>query len=253
MKKKFSLIIIFTLGCFIFLGFGKQLVVFAQQAAKTSFVTQVGEPEGPPPNVSNITPGGITTCPIPNGKIGCGSYGKPESWGGFHGSCAVDSTGNGGHCSQIYVRDVGICTTLRQGGNLIRTAKSIDVNTSGSKAGDPVLLPSLNGEVIKWKYLGVYDAGFGFGWMKIFQSVGARDGVWTLHLVHVNSAGPMGIGETKESGQPAATLYNLKGYIHAHITIGLNIQEPVTDAATSFRAYDPNWKFPDRDLGMCTK
>lgn len=257
MRKKFlvlSLIIISISFILLPNSFLKKgFVALAQQAAsvRSTFVTKVGSPTGPAPITT--TPGGPigdASCPIPGGKIGCGSYGKPEAWGGFTGVCSVDSTGNGGHCNQNYINVVGICQKPIENGNLIRTAKSIDVAAPGSKAGDLVYLPTISGETIKWKYTNIVDAGFGFGWIKVFQSVGASQGVWTLHLIHVNSVGPIGLGDIADSGKAAATLID-QPWPHVHISLGLNIQEPIT--ANDLQKYDPNWKFPDRELGMCTK
>lgn len=193
------------------------------------------------------------SCPIPGGKIGCASYGKPESWGGFSGSCRADSTGNGGHCNQIYQSNVGICTQRTQNGNLIRTAKSIDV-AANTKAGDPVYLPAINGKPTKWKYDGLVSAGGSFGWIRLFKSVDSPEGVWSIHLLHVNSANPqLLIGDIVESGKVGATILSpwIPGdnWPHIHITVGLDVGDSIND----LKDYSPNWKFADRDLGMCTK
>lgn len=201
------------------------------------------------------------SCPIPNGKIGCASYGKEEPWAGFTNFCrpTTDTTTQefniGGHCSPQYRRNVGICLDYIKAGNLIRTAKSIDV-ANGSKAGDPVYMPSINGRAVQWKYLGPVDAGSGFGWIRVFQSVNASEGVWTLHFVHVNKEYALvPVQMIVSSGEIGATILSpwIKGdhYPHVHVSIGLNISG--SDVfADDLHKYDPNWKFPDRDLNMCT-
>lgn len=199
---------------------------------------------------------GEASCPIPGGKIGCASYGKPEPWGGFHNACAVDSTGNGGHCNQNYVSAVGIClnrdtgTIFDASGNLIRTAKSIDVAAAGSRGGDPVYLPTIRGKSLNWYYKGVVDAGSTFGWIRLFQSEPTPEGIYSIHFVHVNSsAPPMAIDQPVKSGELGATLFPLSDWPHAHITVGLN----VGDSTGDLKNHSPNWLFADRDLGMCTK
>lgn len=201
----------------------------------------------------SLEPIADASCPIPGGKIGCASFGKPYSVNGFSEACAPDSSGNGGHCSNIYQSRVGICLKREEGGNLIRTAKSIDVS-AGSKAGDPVYLPTINGQSLDWEYVGPVSAGSNFGWIRLFHSVNAKDGIWSIHFVHVNEGNPsLRIGDIVKSGQVGATILNpwIPGdpWPHAHITAGLNVE----DSLVNLQDYSPNWKFPDRELGMCTK
>lgn len=203
---------------------------------------------------STLTTTANASCPIPNGKIGCGSYGKPEAWGGFTGSCRPDSTGNGGHCNQNYKTDVGICGSVFQNSNLIRTAKSVDVATPNTKAGDPVFLPEINGQKLKWKYIGAVSAGKNFGFIRLFQTVGASEGIWSLHFVHVNKDFPgTKEGDIIDSGTAGASILNpwIPGdnWPHAHVTLGLNVGDSLSD----LKDYSPNWKFADRELGLCTK
>lgn len=201
---------------------------------------------------------GSASCPIPGGVIGCASYGTPYSSNGFGGSCRPDSTGNGGHCNANYISDVQICTTPKDStGNYIRTAKSIDVSNN-SRPGDPVYLPSINNHPVTWQYVGAVSAGGNFGWIRIFHSVNAPEGVWSLHFVHVNQNQPAGINpnDTIQSGQVGATILNpwIPGdnYSHVHVTVGLNVGDAPPGNINDLKDYSPNWKFADRDLGMCT-
>lgn len=205
-----------------------------------------------PSGISTITlpPGFNVSCPIPNGRIICGSYGPPESWGGFWGSCRADDTGNGGHCNKNYINDVGICQEPVKNGNLIRTAKSIDIQASGQKQGDPVYLPTINGKIINWVYKETISAGKGFGWMRLFESEPTPEGTWSLHLVHVNNNDlPLVENQSYPSGAIGGTLFDLGSDIHVHITIGLDINNSLSD----LQNYNPGWKFTDRDIHMCTQ
>ncbi len=191
------------------------------------------------------------SCPVPNGQVTCGSYGKPEPWGGFYGTCRPDSSGNGGHCNNNYQAEVGICNPRESGGNLIRTAKSIDITARGGNSpGDLVYLPTINGKSLTWYYKGVVYAGDGFGWMRLFQSDQTPDGVWSIHFVHANQNIPaLATNQAVKSGEVGATMYDLGKGTHIHVTVGLN----VGDSPNDLKDFSPNWKFADRDLGMCTK
>lgn len=197
--------------------------------------------------------GGSASCPIPNGTIGCASFGPVREWSGFGGVCRADSSGNGGHCNSIYQSSVGICTKRDEGGNLIRTAKSIDVAAPGTKAGDPIYLPSIKGISLSWKFKGAVSAGSDFGFIRLFQSEETPEGIYSLHLVHVNQASPaLQINQEIRSGEVGATILNpwipYDPWPHVHITIGLN----VGDSADNLKDYSPGWLSADRDLYMCT-
>ncbi len=227
-------------------------LAYAQNSNSNTVVTRVGNPTQPAPvntGPGSLPAGTTASCPIPNGVIGCASYGPPKPWGGFYGSCAPDSTGNGGHCNRNYQSDVGICTNLYSGGNLIRTAKSIDVTArGGSRAGDPVYLPTIKGKPLKWYYQGSLSAGAGFGGMRLFQSERTPEGIYSIHFIHVNQTSPgFSVGQELNSGDVAAYLFSLD-WPHAHITVGLN----VGDSTSNLQDYSPNWLWADRDLGMCT-
>ncbi len=246
MKKIFGLILTTLYLILVF-------PTFAQQVFKSNtVVTQVGNPpqdQKPVTGDGSSLPAGTTaSCPIPNGYIGCGSYCPPQSWGGFTGSCAPDSTGNGGHCNANYVAAVGICTQLRSSGNLIRTAKSIDVAADGTVAGNPVYLPSIRGQNLKWHYIGVVPAGKDFGFIRLFKSEPTSEGVYSIHFVHVNASQPeFDFNQEVASGQVGATLIP-QSWVHVHVTVGLN----VGDSTNDLQDYSPNWLSADRDLGMCT-
>lgn len=256
----FSLIFMF-LGI---LGIGHDTFVskvFAQTGgvtifATSSWCTKVGEATGPnpcpkiAPGTGKLPPGTTASCPIVGGKIGCGSYGPPLSSGGFYGSCRADGSGNGGHCNSIYQSDVKICLERERGGNLIRTAKSIDVSNN-SKEGDPVYLPTIKGQSLKWFYRGTVSAGGGFGFIRVFQSERTAEGIYTIHFVHTNADSPaLADNQKLSSGEVGATLFDMgDGYIHVHLSVGLNIAEPFD--ANDLQKYDPGWLFADRDLAMC--
>lgn len=202
--------------------------------------------------VNNNQAFGNITCPLPNGKITCGSYGKPEPWGGFETICAPDSTGNGGHCNANYSAYTGgICQPLTLNGNLKRTAKSIDVvSPGGSYSGEPVYLPLIDGESVKWTYKGAVPAGGSYGWIRLFQSEPTIKGIWSIQLVHVNQDSPsLTGGDSYPSGSVGATLFDQKNNTHLHITIGAN----VNDSSSNLQDYSPQWNFTDRDIRMCTQ
>lgn len=197
----------------------------------------------------------VASCPVPNGEITCASYGKPYSGtgvGAWTANCAVDRTGNGGHCNENYKTEVGICNkTVGDNGQLIRTAKSIDITAvGGNKANDPVYLPTIKGETLKWYFKGDVYAGAGFGWIRLFQSESTPEGIWSIHLVHANEDSPhFNLNQPIGVNQAAATMFNLGRGTHIHVTVGLNIG----DSKTDLQNYNSNWKFADRDLGMCVK
>ncbi len=196
-----------------------------------------------------------STCPIQTGQITCASYGRRESWSGFDNDCAPGSnitTGEvdiGGHCSPTYrVRYPSLCdnSNYMSGGNLKRTAKSIDV---GGPAGTPVFIPTINSQRLSWFFITDVPDGQG-DTLRVFQSEQTPQGKWVIHFVHA-SADP---SFTSGSSNPVDTNNYVArigpGNNHIHVTVGLNITEPIT--ANNLQVYDPGWKFPDRDLGMCT-
>lgn len=212
--------------------------------------TSCKPPPSPPPQ-----PTYTASCPVPNGEITCASYGKPYSGtgvGAWTANCAVDRTGYGGHCNENYKTEVGICNkTVGDNGQLIRTAKSIDITAvGGNKANDPVYLPTIKGETLKWYFKGDVYAGAGFGWIRLFQSEATPEGIWSIHLVHANEDSPhFNLNQPIGVNQAAATMFNLGRGTHIHVTVGLNIG----DSKTDLQNYNSNWKFADRDLGMCVK
>ena len=196
-----------------------------------------------------------SSCPIQTGRITCASYGRRESWSGFDNDCAPGSnitTGEadiGGHCSPTYrVRYPSLCDNSNyiSGGNLKRTAKSIDV---GGSAGTPVFIPTINSQRLSWFFITDVPDGQG-DTLRVFQSEQTPQGKWVIHFVHASADPPF----TSGSSSPVDTNNYVArigpGKDHIHVTVGLNITEPITD--NNLQVYDPGWKFPDRDLGMCT-
>lgn len=238
-------------------------LVFAQQIFRSNcWSTKVGETNVADPCGSGAT--GKFSCPIPDGRITCASYGPVFPGGsGFWGLCQPDSTGNGGHCNNNYIYGytdpsgkrlpgVGICINpplIGPGGNLLRTAKSIDITKrGGSHPGDPIYLPSINGQNLKWRYKGSRSAGAGFGGMRLFESEQTPQGIWSIHFVHVSQDLPeINVGQELNTGDVGGILANLGGGEHVHVTVGVNIG----DSTSNMQDHHPNWKFPDRELGMC--
>ncbi len=224
-----------------------------------------------PANPTNPTTntGHVFSCPVPEGKISCGSYGPPTTFGGFTSQgCSATSginagTGIGGHCSPQYIADQGICNPVKNAaGDLIRTAKSIDITDQGSgiakNAGDPVYLPTIDGHVVTWQYIGWFDAGTGYA--RVYHSVDAPDGqVWTLQYLHVyqNITTPnedINVNDTKQSWHIAGNLVS-QAFVHLHMTVGLNVGDRTISESGSTAdpwVHSPNWVFADRDIGMCT-
>ncbi len=200
---------------------------------------------------------GKATCPIPGGKIICSSYGSEATWSGFDGVCALgsnSSTGEnniGGHCSPKYrAAYPGLCDDKNyiSGGNLKRTAKSIDI---GGKVGENVYIPTINGQVLKWNFINDFPDGIG-ATLRVFQSEQTAQGKWTMHFIHAIAEPSFTPGQGVDTTKPIAQISSASGPgYHIHVTVGLNIAEPIT--ANNLQLYDPGWKYPDRDLGMCTQ
>lgn len=198
-----------------------------------------------------LPPGTNVSCPVTNGYISCASYGTPYTGGGagaFAGNCAVDSSGNGGHCNTTYQSVVGICPRITDdSGNLIRTAKSIDVYSPGENL---VYLPTIKGQSLNWIYQGYVNAGQDFGEIRLFKSEPTPDGAWSIHFVHVEANNPpIAVGEKIPSGALGAKMINMGSDTHVHVTIGLNVGDSVSD----LKDYSPNWLFADRNLKMCVR
>ena len=202
------------------------------------------------------TGGGTASCPIPNGKIICASYGPKMPWSGFNGDCAPasrSSTGEidiGGHCSPKYrdkfpnlCSEPGTPKAYISGGNLKRTAKSIDV---GGGPGTPIFIPTINGQQLKWHFIDDVNDDVG-STLRVFQSEQTSQGKWTIHFVHTSPDPSFSRNQLVDTSKPVAKITT--GGDHVHVTVGLRITEPII--ADNLRVYDPGWKFPDRDLGMC--
>lgn len=200
----------------------------------------------------SLPPGTDISCPVVDGVISCASYGQPYTGGGagaFTGNCGIDSSGNGGHCNNIYQATVGICLNRTDSsGNLIRTAKSIDISSpSGDTA---VYLPTIRGQSLNWIYQGYVNAGQDFGEIRLFKSEPTSDGVWSIHFVHVEGDyPPLDIGDKIPSGARGVKMINMGAGTHVHVTVGLNVDDSLSD----LKDYSPNWLFADRDLNMCIK
>lgn len=197
------------------------------------------------------------TCPVPNGKITCASYGPfYNSSNGFSDICRVDNDGNGGHCSNNYISYLqsqnisGVCSPRNQPGTnlLAREAYAIDVvGPESSHPGDPVYLPLLDGKSLKWFYRGNVQSAGG-GYIRLFQSESTPEGVWSIQFSHVHSNVPqLQIGHELISGQQAAAMFDLGSNTHVHITVGVDLG----DSPADLKAYSPGWRAADRQLRMC--
>lgn len=221
------------------------------------FTTSTTPP--PPPPTTTI----VASCPIPNGKINCPSYGKLASVPN-DSTCASGTNINtgetdiGGHCGPVYRANwPQLCTDSNyiSGGNLRRTAKAIDIDGAPNTE---VFLPKINNQSLRWFFIAEVNDGVG-AMLRIFQSEQTPQGKWTIHLVHVLADPAFTPGAPVDPNQYVAKIApgvsepdKITGVPldHTHVTIGLNIAEPVV--ANNLQQYDPGWKFPDRDLKMCT-
>jgi hypothetical protein len=185
---------------------------------------------------SSLSIGASATCPIPDGKISCGSY---EGVPGKVTAC---------HCTPDYAKaNPALCGGLIVDGNLKRTAKSIDIMPAGrnGQPGDRAFLPVINGKNLKWRFKGLVTDKNGYGYLRLFQSDSTPEGVWSLYMVHVDPSTPaLDENTTYSSGDYVADIG--PGQDHVHINIGLNI---ANFGGNDFN--DPGWKFPDKDLGIC--
>ena len=105
----------------------------------------------------------VTSCPIPGGKITCGS------------SKGIPGTIAACHCTASYSPS---CPAES------RRGKAIDIQgPNGSKDGDPVYMPLVNGKALKWYFRGDFNDDEG-ATLRVFQSEPTTDGIWTIHFVH---------------------------------------------------------------------
>lgn len=188
------------------------------------------------PSPRSPVPIAATSCPIPDGRISCGSFENQVR------PC---------HCTDDYPpRKAGtLCNPLEKNGILTRTAKSIDVMPKGrdGQPGDKVYLPSIPGQTTgKWRYIKTDTDQQGFGHLRLFQSEPTAQGTWSMYMIHVDHDNPsLTPGTLYDPGQEVAWIGPRQD--HVHINIGLNISN--FGGADYF---DPGWKFPDTQMGMCT-
>jgi len=204
------------------------------------------------------------SCPIPGGKISCASYGPPTTTGGFDGICtpasqiSTNEVSIGGHCSPKYreaypslCSEPGTTKPFKDAsGNLRRTAKSIDIE---GPVGQHVFMPTINGEKVGWTWEGDPSDDVG-AVLRIFKSDPTPQGIWTIHFVHSTAEPSFAPGTHVMSDEHVATISSAScPGCHIHISVGLNLISPGITSGSRDAPYvfDPNWKFPDRELAMC--
>lgn len=183
----------------------------------------------------------VTSCPIQNGKITCGSS---------RGAPGIPAC----HCTPSYSPS---CPAES------RRGKAIDIQgPNGSKDGDPVYIPLINGRVLKWYFRGDFDDAEG-ATLRVFQSEPTSDGVWTIHFVHSKRKDPTNYDpaipifskgqEITDLTQPVAYIdksSSVEGSvpIHTHVSIGL-IGDNWYDGDLQYT--NKGWKYADAELKMC--
>src|SRR3989344_3986915 len=179
---------------------------------------------GPPPPISS----NLASCPVAGGKIWAGSYQSDPK------RC---------HCSPDY----GSCNINS------RRAKSIDVSTGGPTGSD-VVLPTIEGRSISWKYVYSYtlksndcnDAIVGgCGQGLVFVDYIDADHNWPLHLLPLGKTGLI-----QGNSYPSGTPVGKTSTTHVHISVGKNIKNP-TNPPSGSSDLDPGWIPADKTLGMC--
>lgn len=240
--KKFKLLLIIG-GVFL-------VMIFIGAAGLSQTGTKSGTPgagsssSGPSGSPSPSPILASASCPVPNGTITCGS----SKGTGIIRPC---------HCAPGYAYS---CDPNSRGG------KAVDIITrGGSSDGDPIYLPTVHGQTLKWYFRGDFDDNFG-ATLRVFQSEPTAAGVWTIHFVHSKqqtctpprpfSAGPcFSPGqEITNLAQPVAFMdknsSNRDGSnIHIHVSIGLNV-DPWDQ--NNLQENHPGWKFADAEMNMCT-
>ncbi len=203
-------------------------------------------PAGPGATVA-VTPTGPSltapaSCPVPGGIISCGSSrGIP----GVVAAC---------HCTSSYSPT---CPAES------RRGKAIDIKSpGGSKDGDPVYLPTIKGQALKWYFRQDYDDGEG-ATLRVFQSGSTIDGVWTIQFVHSKRKNPgtgsvaaipdfTGGQEITDLTKPVAFMDKSSGSegvgIHTHVSIGLIGNDW---GSGNIQYLNPGWKYPDAEMSMC--
>ncbi|OGE18663.1 hypothetical protein A3J19_03825 [Candidatus Daviesbacteria bacterium RIFCSPLOWO2_02_FULL_41_8] len=197
----------------------------------------------------------VTSCPILGGKITCGSS------KGAPGIAAC-------HCTSSYIPSCDR-PPLSGNGPLSRRGKAVDITgLNGSKDNDPVYMPLINSKVLKWYFRGDFDDGYD-ATLRVFQSEPTPDGIWTIHFVHTKrrinlqkikgdfTAVPaFSIGqEITDLTQPVAYTDENSGKdgvgVHAHVSIGLNIDPWDGTQYGNLQYTHPGWKYADAEMGLC--
>jgi hypothetical protein len=210
---------------FVIVGVVIFLIVFIVLFGGEGGGVDPGSAQPAPPDVVIPPPasGSMASCPVEGGRIVTASYQVDPVYG---------------HCGSQY----GACNPNS------RRAKSIDV----SALGKDVVLPTVQGQVIYWKFLSSFRVGpndcgdpnpdpsdpagrCGIGY--VFSS----DTGWYLHLLHMKTPS-FTVGQRYPSGTIAGRVTGT----HVHVTIGKDLQDQ-----TGMAHLDPGWLSADRDVGMC--
>lgn len=214
-----------------------------QQELKDESLLMTGVAQAAPVGPPGTTPIGVAaSCPVPNGKISCGS------------SKGIPGVVTPCHCTDSYSP---ACLALS------RRGKAIDITSpSGSKDGDPVFMPTIKGQALKWYFKGDFNDDQG-ATLRVFQSQPTSDGIWTIHFVHskrsTTPSFPFQAEPKFNSGQeitnltqPVAFMDKSSGggvKIHTHVSIGLI----GSDWSSGNLQYNHSgWKYADADMHMCT-
>jgi beta-lactamase class A len=200
---------------------------------------KIGNPTEPKPAICNQPT--TTTAPGGGGLSGCPVIGKE---GRIMTGSFYSKIGTSQHCNAASGYSPACDPNSRRG-------KSIDVPTS---PGEYAILPTINGQILSWKYLQTYPDGLG-GLGHVFRATDSTGTNWDLQLLH-QQAVTFTIGQSYPSGTQAS-LTDSK-FDHVHVTIGKNIKLPEGNCTHSTdpnvcNLTDPGWLNPDTDMGMCMK
>lgn len=196
MSKPFtSLLLLWFIGCIVFFIHSEGYAAF--QTNSNQWTIKVGNPVGPP--------GGVTSCPVDGGIITCSSEAHPERSTPQCGHCGVNYPANTTQCSQFYAG----------------TSKAIDV---GSGYGTDLKMPSMNGQVLEWAYVGLEQNVSNQGIQK-YKAVDPSNGTTYFLQLHHSEPESFAIGTIFKSGQIGAhvcrAICNGVGGAHTHIQIGI--------------------------------
>ncbi len=194
--------------------------------------------------VGATQPPGSTTSPIAN-------FSCPVRGGGKNRTPSFQKDSVNGHCGSAYNSQL-TDQADRCVGNT-RRGKSIDIETGGPN-GKVVELPTIDGKSVTWRYLSTFalqgkdcfageivetGVGEGCGVGLVFKTDLANGQNWVLHLLHMQQT-----SLTLNQSYPSGTAVGNSQAIHVHISLGQNIQDPMSQA-------ESGWKSVDQELNVC--